>query len=76
MATTKAAAERPTDPNLPKSMCGCGHTGDGPNGDHKPRFAEGHGACTVAGCTCRQFTWARWLTPAEISARYSPARTP
>jgi hypothetical protein len=49
---------------FPKSICTCGHAGDGRNSNHKDSgFAPGHGACNVAGCQCRQFTWNNW-TPA------------
>lgn len=48
----------------PRSLCHCGHTGDGPGGDHNARFAPGHGPCTVPGCGCVQFTWARFLAEA------------
>lgn len=41
----------------PTGMCSCGHTGDGPHSEHADRYAEGHGACTVAGCGYRQFSW-------------------
>ncbi len=51
-----------TEWNAPKSICRCGHPGDGPNSDHAARFAEGHGACRVTGCACPQFTWLRWTT--------------
>jgi hypothetical protein len=44
----------------PKSMCKCGHSGDGPESQHDPRYAEGHGPCHVEGCDCEQFTWAGW----------------
>ena len=43
----------------PKSICTCGHTGDGPNSEHGAKvLPNGHGACLVEGCDCRQFTWA------------------
>jgi hypothetical protein len=42
----------------PKSLCTCGHTGDGPCGQHGPTYVEGHGGCIVKGCKCRRFTWA------------------
>ena len=41
-----------------KSICRCGHTGDGPNSEHDARYAEGHGPCLR--CDCPQFTWARY----------------
>lgn len=48
----------------PKSVCYCGHTGDGANSQHDtaPRSGEGHGECTVATCGCTRFTWKN-ITP-------------
>lgn len=43
-----------------KSICLCGHTGDGPGSQHANTLAEGHGPCMVNKCTCLKFTWARW----------------
>ena len=45
----------------PMSICTCGHTGDGPNSQHDDRYGIGHGACTVEGCNCKQFTWDRFI---------------
>ena len=45
----------------PKSVCTCGHTGDGPNSQHADSISHGHGRCTVEGCDCEQFTWARFV---------------
>ncbi len=57
----------------PKSVCTCGHTGDGEGSDHldfivvergggiKVKFDlpdKGHGCCSK--CTCRQFIWKKW----------------
>jgi hypothetical protein len=63
----------------PHAVCHCGHTGSGP-GDHSTIFAEGHGHCTVNGCSCPRFTFeeylpdyivaiikARWAAGAELS---------
>lgn len=47
----------------PKSICSCGHTGDGPNSQHADRYAEGHGECKydlLYPCKCHQFTWVKW----------------
>ena len=44
-----------------KSLCTCGHVGDGEDTPH--RGLIGHGACTVPGCSCLKFTWRSW-TPA------------
>lgn len=55
----------------PKSRCTCGHSGDGPDSEHRttdPTHCvqfEGKGACTVAGCKCKQFTWISWLPEFE-----------
>lgn len=62
--------------NAPKSMCRCGHSGDGENSQHGPStnvhgtvLAEGHGPCKH--CDCTKFTWADF-TPAF--ARYYQER--
>lgn len=45
----------------PKSVCSCGHHGDGNNSWHADNGpAMGHGACGHAGCCCPRFTWAGW----------------
>ncbi len=41
----------------PKSLCACGHTGDGEGSQHADRFQVGQGRCTMIGCDCEQFTW-------------------
>lgn len=38
-----------------KSWCFCGHMGDGPDSAHLG--FNGHGACSMEGCDCEQFTW-------------------
>ncbi len=45
----------------PKSMCTCGHTGDGYSSEHASVKigALGHGRCLR--CHCKQFTWSKWL---------------
>ncbi len=49
----------------PKSVCECGHTGDGAGSQHEGGehpywfLAEGHGPCNVEGCKCVQFTWSK-----------------
>ena len=57
----------------PKSICTCGHTGDGPNSQHADRYGIGHGACTVEGCNCKQFTWDRFIEEEKdvLSRTYS-----
>ncbi len=52
---------------VPRSICECGHTGDGENSEHDPEPYPGYpeydepggGSCTK--CDCKQFTWAGWL---------------
>lgn len=44
--------------NGPKSVCTCGHLGDGHNSDHGGIL--GHGRCNVPGCKCTKFTWDRF----------------
>lgn len=41
----------------PKSVCTCGHLGDGKQSEHAGLF--GHGSCSHPGCACTKFTWAR-----------------
>lgn len=57
--------------NAPKSLCGCGHSGDGPDSDHRddygPDVSPGHGRCLVKGCGCTKFSWLTW-TPAFKAA--------
>lgn len=48
----------------PKSICTCGHTGDGAQSQHTG--FGGHGACIFdGGACCGQFSWARW-TPEYV----------
>lgn len=55
----------------PKSICTCGHSGDGPDSDHGSdneilsQVCPGHGRCTVPGCECERFTWAGFLPKFE-----------
>ena len=50
----------------PKSLCTCGHTGDGEGSDHGNEYGNfGSGACKVTGCTCARFTWKGWLKKFE-----------
>jgi len=47
----------------PKSICLCGHTGDGTNSDHSTLIGsseDGTGECLVNGCDCTRFTWGRF----------------
>jgi hypothetical protein len=44
----------------PKSLCHCGHTGDGPYSDHLGNGPQaGHGACLK--CDCVKFLWSKFL---------------
>lgn len=40
-----------------KSLCSCGHTGEGTTSDHRDGFAPGYGPCKVKGCSCTKFSW-------------------
>lgn len=43
----------------PKSICTCGHDGDGARSAHCG--FGGHGSCNYdGGSCCGQFTWSRW----------------
>jgi len=42
-----------------KSVCLCGHRGDGSAAKHAGLI--GHGPCTVPGCTCPKFSWGRFI---------------
>jgi hypothetical protein len=51
----------------PKSVCQCGHTGDGAASEHADTAlavlgmqVKGHGRCLVPGCACERFTWGRF----------------
>jgi len=45
----------------PKSICTCGHTGDGTiSQHHSSPFAPGHDECKVKDCVCVKFTWKGW----------------
>jgi hypothetical protein len=44
----------------PKSMCQCGHNGDGPDSNHEDSLIPGHGACNMPGCDCKKFRWAKF----------------
>lgn len=50
----------------PKSICTCGHHGDGNVSWHAGSGpARGHGRCLHAGCNCQKFTWKNWA-PAYV----------
>jgi hypothetical protein len=48
----------------PKSICLCGHTGDGEHSDHadvgRHPTGAGKAGCLVNGCRCQRFTWKQW----------------
>jgi hypothetical protein len=48
----------------PKSVCACGHQGDGFGSHHKG--VTGHGKCRVPDCDCSKFTWSEF-TPSFAS---------
>lgn len=50
----------------PKSICVCGHSGDGANSDHHGA-ERGHANCGIAGCACRKFVWREFTTPFKIA---------
>lgn len=50
---------------FPKSVCSCGHLGDGAYGSHAGIL--GHGSCVRENCPCSKFTWAGWC-PAYVAA--------
>lgn len=45
-----------------KSVCQCGHLGDGADSDHGGLI--GHGPCSQ--CACAKFTWKRWAADLQI----------
>ena len=48
-----------------KSLCTCGHSGDGKGSVHAGPI--GHGRCEVPNCNCPRFTWRSW-TPDYAAA--------
>lgn len=57
-AAERVAAEEKVKPMvIPpfKSLCLCGHTGDGAYSMHGGMI--GHGPCSAEGCDCKKFTW-------------------
>ena len=43
----------------PKSVCICGHSGDGADSEHAGGVINaGHGGCLK--CDCKKFSWDRW----------------
>lgn len=57
----------PNDFNGPRSICSCGHDGDGPNSQHTG--AIGHGFCMHPDCHCRCFTWMCFTSEFETFLR-------
>ena len=49
----------------PKSICACGHLGDGPYSDHRDLIQPGHGGCKIPGCSCVRFSWKRFTKAYE-----------
>ena len=51
-----------------RSLCTCGHTGDSFPDGSKTQHAGmvGHGKCTMPGCNCVKFTWARFTDEYRI----------
>jgi hypothetical protein len=50
----------------PKSLCTCGHTGDGEGSQHGNENVNfGSGKCLVNGCDCARFTWKQWTKKFE-----------
>ena len=49
----------PSEYDKPRSICRCGHTGDGPGSQHGKILEkdDGGGKCNVKGCDCDRFTW-------------------
>jgi hypothetical protein len=43
---------------IARSLCTCGHSGDGAKSQHRNTVQLGHGACKVKGCACEKFSWA------------------
>lgn len=43
-----------------KSICTCGHVGDGKHSEHADTTVSGHGACNK--CVCHKFTWLKFMT--------------
>jgi hypothetical protein len=46
-----------------RSLCDCGHTGDGPNSQHEDLIQQGHGPCRQ--CDCQRFRWVKFLPEFE-----------
>jgi hypothetical protein len=56
----------------PKSICKCGHTGDGFDSEHYDLYITdsklprenglkmGMGVCSITGCDCEKFIWKQW----------------
>lgn len=55
------------DPTHARSICECGHSGDGPDSQHAGFI--GHGPCFHEGCDCVRFTWKHFTS--EFIALYA-----
>lgn len=53
----------------PRSVCKCGHLGDGPDSLHGGSI--GHRACIAAGCDCKVFTWMCFTKEFESFLRHN-----
>lgn len=63
MATKEELIDLRKNWTAPKSICTCGHSGDGVNSSHADNITfgvYGHGRCYVTGCNCKKFTWAKF----------------
>jgi hypothetical protein len=68
----------PLNPNFPltydqpKSVCVCGHTGDGKESRHAPTDlgTPGHGKCDEPGCSCEKFRWSEWTEDYAAVLKY------
>lgn len=52
----------------PRSLCMCGHTGDGIDSEHSTLIGsteDGTGDCLVNGCDCVRFTWKQFTKKFE-----------
>ena len=47
----------------PRSICRCGHSGDGEHSHHEG--SQGLGKCTARGCGCDQFLWDHFVAALE-----------
>lgn len=61
---SRKATSPPLAFNGPRGICQCGHTGNGPNGDHRDSTLHtgdttlGTGVCNAPSCMCSRFVTA------------------